>query len=359
MADLVLRNIIKRLGNKTVIDDLSMEVKSGELVCLLGESGSGKTTTLRMIGGFIPVDGGQILIDGRDVSSLPPERRPTGMVFQNYALWPNMNVFANVAYGLKVRRVPKAQIRERVFDILRLVGLLEHERKFPGQLSGGQQQRVALARSLILQPKVLLLDEPLSNLDAKLRERVREEIRAIQQKSGITTVLVTHDQEEALSISDKVAVLVDGRIEQYAAPKALYQSPASIHVATFIGSMNLLRGTVSDGAVHIEAGVSIACRQASECKLGMVHIAIRPEDVILSLEHGTPCRITRRVQRGHYDEVLVKGEFGELKSFIGADVEEAAIQAGGSAKVAFERVLMYYNGLMVQQEHTVVGPEMP
>lgn len=346
MANLVLRNVTKQLGNKTVIDNLNMEVKSGDLICLLGESGSGKTTTLRMIGGFIPVDEGQILIDGNDVSALPPERRPTGMVFQNYALWPNMTVFMNVSYGLRVRRLPKAQIRDRVLEVLRLVGLEEHERKFPSQLSGGQQQRVALARSLVLRPQVLLLDEPLSNLDAKLRERVREDIREIQQKSGITTVFVTHDQEEALSISDKVAVLVSGKIEQFGDPKSLYRSPATLNVAKFIGTMNFFDGTWIGRELHIEGRFSVPCAQTVAMEPSPFRCAVRPEDVLLGESHGAPGIVERRVQRGHYDEVTVACEFGPVRAFIPSDHDENRLIPGQHTQVQFARVLAYRDGVL-------------
>ena len=193
-AGLLIDHVSKDLGGRTIVADMQLEVRPHELTCLLGPSGCGKTTTLRMIGGFLQPDAGQILIDGVDVSRLAPERRPTAMVFQNYALWPHMTVFKNVAFGLKLRKLPKAEIRERVESVLELVGLTHHTHSYPARISGGEQQRVALARALVLEPKVLLLDEPLSNLDAKLRVRVREDIREIQQRIGITTVFVTHDQ---------------------------------------------------------------------------------------------------------------------------------------------------------------------
>ena len=212
------------------------------MVCLLGPSGCGKTTTLRMIAGFLEPDGGAVIIDGADVTDLPPERRPTAMVFQNYALWPHMSVFDNIAFGLKLRKMPKPEIAQRVESVLELVGLTHHIRSRPTRISGGEQQRVALARALVQEPKVLLLDEPLSNLDAKLRVRVREDIREIQQRLGITTVFVTHDQDEALSISDRVAVMNGGRIEQYASPVDIYRSPATTFVGGFVGATNTVAG---------------------------------------------------------------------------------------------------------------------
>lgn len=352
MSGLALVNLGKQLGGKTVIDNLSMEIQSGELVCLLGASGSGKTTTLRMIGGFIPVDQGRILIDGHDVAHLTPDKRPTGMVFQSYALWPNMDVFQNVAYGLRVRRLPRAEIREKVADVLKLVGLEDHVKKFPPQLSGGQQQRVALARSLVLQPKVLLLDEPLSNLDAKLRERVREDIRRIQQMAGITTVFVTHDQEEALSISDRIAVLEAGRIEQYDTPASLYGRPATRFVATFIGAMNLLSGVQDDGRVTVGPGVTVPCRERPAPCTGAVEFGVRPEDIILS-DQGVPAVIARKVPRGHYQELVLQTPFGDLRAFVANDPFVATTTLSDSVKVSFARVSVYQEGRLVESSHAL------
>jgi len=367
MADLALRNITKSLGGKVIIDHLNLEVKSGELVSLLGASGSGKTTTLRLIGGFIPADDGEILIDGQDVSTLPPERRPTSMVFQSYALWPNLTVYGNVSYGLRIRRLPKPDIERRVDEVLQVVGLSGQGAKFPAQLSGGQQQRVALARSLVLRPKVMLLDEPLSNLDAKLRERVREEIREIQQTFSITTVLVTHDQEEALSISDRVALLVDGRIEQYATPKELYRYPRTVNVATFIGKMNLFVATIGAEGVTVngtdvplkfslgdaETGHS---RQPERFSSQDVQVAVRPEDVVLTPNEGAPCHIVRRVQRGHYDEVIVEGGFGRLTAFISSVPGNLDVESNPSVKVSLRRVLCYRGGMLQELEPAISVP---
>jgi len=361
MADLRLRNITKNLGGKLVIDHLNLDVKSGELVSLLGASGSGKTTTLRMIGGFIPVDEGEILIDGEDVCALPPERRPTSMVFQSYALWPNLTVYGNVSYGLRIRRLSKQDIDRRVNEVLEVVGLLGQESKFPQQLSGGQQQRVALARSLALRPKVMLLDEPLSNLDAKLRERVREEIREIQQAFSITTVLVTHDQEEALSISDRVALLVDGRIEQYATPKELYRYPRTVNVATFIGKMNVFVATMGAEGMTVKgtvipmhpsaAAVEPGSRSVEQLLIGHdVQVAVRPEDVLLTSDQGPVCLVVRRVQRGHYDEVVVEGEFGRLVAFVSTLQGNVDVESNDSMRVSFRRVLCYRDGMKVEGE---------
>ncbi len=263
---LVLTGIGKILGGRTIVDDLDLVVHRGELVCLLGPSGCGKTTTLRMIAGFLEPDAGTVTIDGQDVTRVPPEKRPTAMVFQNYALWPHMSVFDNVAYPLKLRKVPRSEIAVRVHEMLELVNLMHHEKSRPARISGGEQQRVALARALVQRPAVLLLDEPLSNLDAKLRVRVREDIREIQQRLGITTVVVTHDQDEALSISDRVAVMNDGRIEQYSSPVDLYRRPATRFVGGFVGSMNTFEAEVHDsdtGLVAVTDAVRVPVVQAS------------------------------------------------------------------------------------------------
>ncbi len=255
MARLTLDHLVKRYGatSEPAVHDLSLEVDDGELVCLLGPSGCGKTTTLRMIGGFLKPDSGDVLIDGTSIVRQPPEQRPTAMVFQRYALWPHMTVFDNVAFGLQVRRRPKDEIRRRVDQVLELVGLDDLGRRRPGQLSGGQQQRVALARALVIEPRILLLDEPLSNLDAQLRVHMRSELTAIQRRVGITTVFVTHDQEEAMSIADRIAVMRAGVLEQMDSPEALYARPATLFVATFLGAMNRLDARV-DANGQLRAG---------------------------------------------------------------------------------------------------------
>ena len=222
---------------------MSLEIADGELFTLLGPSGCGKTTLLRMIAGFHPVDGGEIRFGERRVDGLPPYERNIGMVFQNYALWPHMTVAANITYGLKIRKLPGNEIERRLQEGLRKVNLAGLGGRYPGQLSGGQQQRVALARALVLNPDILLLDEPLSNLDAKIRVQVRAEIRTLQRELGITTVYVTHDQEEALSLSDRVAVMREGRVLQVAVPKVLYEQPSTRFVADFVGTNNFIAGT--------------------------------------------------------------------------------------------------------------------
>ena len=239
-----LEGLCKRYGSAVAVDDVSLAIRAGELLTLLGPSGCGKTTTLRCIGGFVRPDAGTVAIGGEDVTGLPPYRRNIGMVFQSYALFPHLTVFENVAFGLRIRGVPSPDLTARVWRGLESVRLQGLSERLPKQLSGGQQQRVALARALVYEPRVLLLDEPLSNLDAKLRVEMRLEIRAIQRQVGLTAIYVTHDQEEALSISDRVAVMREGRIEQLASPSELYHAPRTPFIANFVGTSNVLEGEV-------------------------------------------------------------------------------------------------------------------
>ena len=346
-AGLLIDHVSKDLGGRTIVSDMQLEVHAGELTCLLGPSGCGKTTTLRMVGGFIQPDAGAILIDGADVSRLAPEKRPTAMVFQNYALWPHMSVFKNVSFGLRLRRLPKQEIRERVESVLELVGLTHHIDSYPAQISGGEQQRVALARALVLEPKVLLLDEPLSNLDAKLRVRVREEIREIQQRVGITTVFVTHDQDEALSISDRIAVMNGGRVEQYADPRTLYRQPETHFVASFVGAMNFFTGTVGDGTVEI-AGARVPSDGVSRAP-GTVEIGVRPEDVEVSSNgDGAEALVLREIPRGHYKELVLQLGDVEVRAFVGPEVAASERQ-----RVRFGRVTVYRDGVLEQAAQPV------
>ncbi|MEA5456291.1 ABC transporter ATP-binding protein [Sinomonas sp. JGH33] len=303
-----ITGLTKSLGGRTIIDSLDMAVRPGELVSLLGPSGCGKTTTLRMIAGFLAPDAGSIQVGGREVVHLGPEQRPSAMVFQNYALWPHMTVAKNVGFPLKLRRPKpsKAVIAERVDAALELVNLLHHRDSRPARISGGEQQRTALARALVQEPELLLLDEPLSNLDAKLRVKVREDIREIQQRLGITTLIVTHDQEEAISMSDRIAVMNHGRIEQFSTPSELYGAPATEFVATFVGSLNRLEGRLEGGRIVEGSGV----------------LGIRPEDVVFveggegSAEDGwLPATVERVVPRGHFAELTVRREDAVLRSF--------------------------------------------
>lgn len=280
MAKLQINHLGCVFGKTRAVDDLSLTVDDGELVCLLGPSGSGKSTVLRMIGGFEHPTSGSILIDGQDVTRIPPERRPTGMVFQNHALWTHMTVFDNIAFGLKLRRLPKNEIRQSVEAALTTVSLEGFGDRNPSQLSGGQQQRVALARSLVLKPKILLLDEPFASLDQHLRERLREEVRDIQQKAGITMIFVTHGQDEALAIADRVAVMRNGKLEQMSRPDMLYRRPQTEFVAGFVGQMNLMAGEVRSNIMNA-AGINLPVILSD----GSATLALRPED--LKLEPST------------------------------------------------------------------------
>jgi putative spermidine/putrescine transport system ATP-binding protein len=339
---LQIQRVSKDLGGRTIVDDLDLEVRAGELTCLLGPSGCGKTTTLRMIGGFIQPDAGRVLISGRDVTALSPDKRPTAMVFQNYALWPHMTVYKNVAFGLRLRKLPKREVRERVERVLELVGLTHHVHSYPARISGGEQQRVALARALVLEPKVLLLDEPLSNLDAKLRVRVREDIREIQQRIGITTVFVTHDQDEALSISDRIAVMSGGKVEQYADAHSLYREPETTFVAGFVGAMNFYSGSLASGGVELTGGIVVPCDDLTATDGGAWDVGVRPEDVRVSVDgDGAEAEVVREVPRGHYKELVLRAGPNEIRAFVGADLATAQ-----RLRVRFSRALLYRDGVL-------------
>jgi spermidine/putrescine ABC transporter ATP-binding subunit len=288
MARLELIHLRKRYGGVTAVDDISLAVEHGEIVSLLGPSGCGKTTTLNMLAGFLSPDEGSILVDGRPVHDLPPERRNTGMVFQNYALFPHLTVAGNIAFGLEMRKVPAADREARIKRAVALSRLTGFEARFPRELSGGQQQRVALARALVVEPSLLLLDEPLSNLDASLREEMRFEIREIQRRVGITTVFVTHDQTEAMAISSRLAVMNRGRIVQIGTPEQIYRTPADAFVARFIGQANLLPGTIGERAgngalIELEGGARVRVANAASAKVGQrVEIVLRPEDIMVA-----------------------------------------------------------------------------
>ena len=281
-----IRNVSLAYGSTQVLRDISVKIEPGEFFALLGPSGSGKSTLLRLIAGFNHAQSGEVLIAGEDVSRVPPWKRNIGMVFQNYALWPHMTVAENVAFGLEERRLPRDEVRRKVAAALDLVGLGEYAARRPGQLSGGQQQRVAVARTIAIEPKVLLLDEPLSNLDAKLRVHMRVELLALQRKLGITTIFVTHDQEEALSISDRVAVLDGGVVQQIGTPMDLYDNPANRFIANFVGTINLVSGMVSaaGGSAVFESPVigKIALPGTAAAAPGPAEIALRPHAMRLA-----------------------------------------------------------------------------
>lgn len=286
MAQVTLNQLTKHFDDTPVVKGISLTVEDGEFFSLLGPSGCGKTTILRMIAGFTFPTSGTIFFDDQDVSYIPPNKRNTGMVFQNYALFPHMTVFENVGFGLRTRKVPKAEMADRVAGALKLVGLSGLEARPVPLLSGGQQQRVALARAVVIEPNLLLLDEPLSNLDAKLREETRDQIRDLQKQLGITTIYVTHDQEEALAISDRIAVMDDGICQQLDTPDVIYRQPANRFVATFMGKMNLWEGTLADEdgqcLFRHESGLTILLPQNTTMDEGPVFLAMRPQTIKLS-----------------------------------------------------------------------------
>jgi len=280
MTYLEVRNLSKRFGDVIALGDISLDVAEGEFVCFLGPSGCGKTTLLRAIAGLDPQSAGTIHQKGRDVSRLPPAQRDFGIVFQSYALFPNLTVADNVGYGLVSRRLGRAAINKRVQELLALVGMPDAGPRYPAQLSGGQQQRVALARALATSPGLLLLDEPLSALDARVRLRLRHEIKALQRRLGVTTIMVTHDQEEALTMADRIVVMNHGAIEQVGTPQEIYRKPTTAFVADFVGSMNFLAGTL-EAPERVRIGsLSLACPPQDGLAAGTaVRLCIRPEDV--------------------------------------------------------------------------------
>jgi iron(III) transport system ATP-binding protein len=296
-TSITLRNLTKIYGTIPAVDNVNLHVEAGTLVCLLGPSGCGKTTTLRMIGGFDEPSSGQVLIGANDVTNLPPYSRPTAMVFQSYALFPHMSVYENIAYGLKARRVPKSEIKTQVKDVVALMELEGQEAKSPPQLSGGQRQRVALARALIIRPQVLLFDEPLSNLDALLRVRMRGEIRNVQKHLGITSIYVTHDQEEAFSIADQVALMNQGSLIQLGQPRELYHEPVNRFVAEFVGLSNIVPvevlDTSTDGATVQFFGKTISTKGLPDHDVRQAHVVFRPEALRISSaeDPGVPARV--------------------------------------------------------------------
>ncbi len=316
MSTVVLTNIEKRYGEHIAVTDFNLSIKQGELVALLGPSGCGKTTTLRMVAGFVDATSGSISFGDRDVTLLAPYHRNTGMVFQSYALFPHLNVAENVAFGLRRRGMARAEVEKRVATALDRVRLGALRDRMPKNLSGGQQQRVALARALVIEPDVLLLDEPLSNLDAKLREEMRLEIRQIQQSLGLTTIFVTHDQEEALSVADRLVVMNVGRIEQIGTPFELYEKPETEFVATFIGGANVVRGKV-DGTGFVLADGTVLPLARPVAK-PITILAVRPERIAISPAGGASgpgiCSLSGKVA---------------VRTYLGAVVEYVVTLAGG------------------------------
>jgi iron(III) transport system ATP-binding protein len=316
VASVELRSLTKRYGSVAVVDGVSLRVEHGLLVCLLGPSGCGKTTTLRLIAGFIEPSAGQIAVGDRVVSApgrtLPPERRNMSMIFQSYALWPHMTVAENVAYGLKLRKLDRDTIGRKLKAILATTRLEALTERYPGELSGGQQQRVALARALIVEPEILLLDEPLSNLDANLREEMRFEVRRLHDQYRYTTVYVTHDQSEAMTTADLIAVMNGGRIEQAGSPEDIYDRPRSEFVARFIGSSNILKGRNLDEDRIEFAGTPLRCSGARLPSSGETAVSIRQHDIRLmpkapdATENVVPATVVRQVFLGSSRDYIVQ-----------------------------------------------------
>ena len=337
-GEIELSKLTKEFADVTAVDAIDLQVPAGEFFSLLGPSGCGKTTTLRMIAGFEQPTSGQILLDGTDVAYTPPHQRNVNTVFQNYALFPHLNVYNNIAFGLKRAKRPKAEIRERVGKALELVQLSGYDRRKSSQLSGGQQQRVALARALVLNPAVLLLDEPLGALDAKLRKTLQIELKSLQQEVGITFLYVTHDQEEALTMSDRLAVMADGKVEQLGAPRDVYEHPETAFVADFLGVSNLMRGRVLDGRTVDVGGVTLSAEQG-EARAGVVRLTIRPERVRIEPPatagaNRVSATIERFVYLGSTTQVFVSLPGGDRVQALVAnsgDVEEYDVGAAVTA----------------------------
>jgi len=334
MARLVLNDLkVSYDGKVNILEDYNLEIEDGKLVSILGPSGCGKTTTLKAVAGFLKATDGEILIDDEDYTKVPVDKRNFGIVFQSYALFPNMTVFENVSYGLKLRKVPKEEAKKKVLDILETVELTSLKDRKPENLSGGQRQRVALARALVISPNLLLLDEPLSNLDAKLRIEMRSQIKRMQQKYNITTILITHDQEECFSISDKVAIMNDGKIEQYDTPENIYSNPKSIFVADFVGFKNLLDVTrVSSGIYRLSNGKEIEAKDVDNAK----KIAIRPQNIVVSQgsEYFIEGTIKVRTFLGEDYQYEVDTDLGEIVVNTG---KEIALNTGDIIKLYFPK----------------------
>ncbi|MGO4573787.1 ABC transporter ATP-binding protein [Microvirga sp. 2TAF3] len=308
-ASVEFRNVTKRYGNVTAVDSVSFTIDPGQLVTLLGPSGCGKTTTLRMIAGLEMASEGQILIGGRDVTNLSAADRDVSMVFQSYALFPHMSVLENVSYGPTVQGIAKKEAQAMAMEKLSLVGLSGLEKRAPSELSGGQQQRVAVARALVLEPQVLLFDEPLSNLDAKLRRRVREDIRELQQSLNLTVAYVTHDQEEALAVSDRIIVMSNARIAQTGTPRELYEEPADLFVADFIGDANIIDGTlleVAGAQARVQIGGLSLDLPHRSAKPGPVKLAVRPDAILLGEGTSQAGAIAGLVKKASYLGTLVE-----------------------------------------------------
>jgi len=337
--NIIIKNAIKRYGDTVIIPDLSLEIKQGEFFTLLGPSGCGKTTLLRMIAGFNTIEGGDFYFNDIRINDLDPARRNIGMVFQNYAIFPHLTVRGNVAFGLKNRKLNKQEIDARTDEFLKLMRIKEYENRLPERLSGGQQQRVALARALAVHPDVLLMDEPLSNLDAKLRVEMREVIKEIQNKVGITTVYVTHDQEEAMAVSDRIAVMDHGEIQQIGTPKSLYQRPANLFVATFIGHTNVL-----DGKIAVEGGQKYIVLNNAKIPMHNLNdlaadglkakVSVRPEEFVICENGALKGTVEDSIFLGLNTQYFIRLESGEKIHVIQESTIDDIIQKNSEVTIS-------------------------
>ena len=364
--DRIVKNFQTKTETVTALKSVSAEINEGELFCLLGPSGCGKTTLLRCTAGLEQISDGHIYYGETDFSTIPPYKRNLGMVFQNYALYPHLTIFENIAYALRIRKMPEEEIKKKVKDILILVGMLELMYRSPGELSGGQQQRVALARALVYRPKLLLLDEPLANLDAKLKVQMRGEIRRIQKASKVTAIYVTHDQQEAMAISDRLAIMEDGKIRQVGTPDEIYANPANQFVAGFIGTMNFLEGTVTEinnNTTVIKVGNTTKKFKVKNGNLkpkDEVSIAIRPENLIIvsrddknSLESCFTGTVAVTQFLGKYIRYQILGEDRDPEKMVQIDEDKRieAIEEGSDVVVDFKEkdALLFFNKERVAQ----------
>ena len=343
MVGIAIEHVVKKFGLVRAVDDVSLQIKKGELFFLLGPSGCGKTTLLRMIAGFYFPDDGRILFDDHDISYVPPHKRNTGMVFQNYALWPHMKVWENLAFGLEMHKVSETERRERVDRALDMVQMAEYGDRMPTQLSGGQQQRVALARALVLEPDVVLLDEPLSNLDAKMRLEMREQIKRLHERLDITMVYVTHDQSEALSMADRMAIMDRGRLSQLGTPRGIYHHPASRFVAGFIGETNLIPGHVREINGHITVETAVGMITAGDAPREVtvgdaVYCSIRPERLDVLRDGDTRStmlrsEVTEVFFLGNHEQYFLKLQDGAEVKAIEFQTDTPKAEVGSTAWV--------------------------
>lgn len=348
MSHLRLTSVTKRFGEVVAVNSLNLEIERGECFSFLGPSGCGKTTTLRMIAGFEDLDEGEIAVGDRVVSSsykryyLPPEKRDFGMVFQAFAVWPHLNVYHNVAFPLQVKKISKAEVAERTRKALAYTGLLKHERSFPNELSGGQQQRIALARAIALNPTVMLLDEPLSNLDPKLREEMRFEIKELQKKLGFTIIFVTHDQAEAMALSDRMLVMANGVVQQVDTPLNIYNNPVNKFVFSFIGLSNFIPAELADGRVYVEgareAGV-VTEEIPAEVRDRRVTVACRPSEIEFVPEGGVAALVKRATYLG--DLIDYRITVGETELRVQKQRRSVTVKEGETCHLRFNRLLWY------------------